>query len=117
MNVPSHPTLIRNMLDARVKKLRAIGPVVTASLVTIAKTCGRAGCRCERGEKHLGHYLTFKEDGKTRTVYVPQELVKEVESWVEEHRRLRKLSQEITQLSVALIRTHVTARKRKAGRS
>lgn len=116
MNIPSHPTLIRQMLDARVKKFRATGPVVTASLVTIAKTCGRLGCRCERGEKHLGHYLTFKEDGKTRTVYVPQELVTEVESWVEEHRRLRKLSQEITQLSVALVRSHVTARKRKAGR-
>lgn len=117
MRIPSHPTLIRSMLDSRIAKLQARSPLLTASLVTIAKTCGRPGCHCQSGEKHVGHYLTFKEDGKTRTVYVPQDMVTEVQGWVEEHRRLRKLSQEVTLLAVALIRSHVTARKRKAGRS
>lgn len=50
MKVPDHPTLIRRMLGARVKKLAARGPVLTASLVRIAKHCGRQGCRCQRGE-------------------------------------------------------------------
>ena len=117
MNIPRHPTLIKNMCSARVKKLRAVMPVLAASLVTIEKTCGRSGCHCQRGEKHSGNYLTFKESGKTRTVYVPLEILEDVKTWVIEHQRMKKLSQEISQLTIALIRSHVATRRNKAGRS
>jgi len=116
MRLPKHPTLIRRMLDARVKKLRATGPVLAASLVKIKKHCGRPGCHCHRGEKHVGHYVTYKERGKTRTVYVPLDLLEEVKAWIAEHRRLRGLTQEISRLAIVRIRGHVTARRRKAGR-
>jgi hypothetical protein len=117
MIIPKRPTLLRRFCLARVKQLRATKPVLAASLVQIAKHCGRAGCHCQRGTKHLGHYLTYKQRGKTHTVYVPKELLPEVQSWIAEHRRLRRLSQEITALSLARIRSHVTARRLRAGRS
>lgn len=117
MKVPTHPTLIRHMLDARVKKLTAHRPVLSASLVRIAKHCGRQGCRCQRGEKHVGQYLTFKVSGKTRTVYVPLDLVEDVRQWIAEGRRLKLLMKETSALAVALVATHVTERRRKAGRS
>jgi len=77
MKVPKHPTLIRRLCHARVKELKATRPVLAASLVIIRKHCGRPGCHCQRGEKHPGHYITYKEKGKTRTVYVPLDLVEE----------------------------------------
>ena len=117
MKIPCHPTLIGRMLEARVKQLHARGPVLAASLVQIAKHCGRAGCRCQKGHKHIGHYLTLKRKGKTQTVYVPLDLVEDVRAWIQEHRRLKKLSQEITQLSVARVKGYVKARSRPAGRS
>lgn len=117
MKPPSHPTLLRRMREARLKRLVARGPVLAASLVQIAKHCGRPGCHCQKGAKHVGNYLTFKVADKTQTVYVPLDLLEDVRAWIQEHRRLRILSQEISQLSVALIRTHVQERKRKAGRS
>lgn len=117
MQVPRHPTQIRRMSEARIRQLRARGPVLGASLVQIAKQCGRSGCHCQSGKKHVGIYLTFKEQGKTRTVYVPQELRGEVARWIDEHRRLKRLMKELSALSVARVRTHVTARKRRAGRS
>lgn len=116
MDIPVHPTLIKRMCDSRVKQLCAASPVLAASLVTIEKSCGRAGCHCQTGEKHTGNYLTFKEEGKTRTVYVPLDLLEDVKRWVAEHQRLKKLSQEISQLAIAQIRAHATARRRKAGR-
>ncbi len=116
MKVPTHPTLIRRMLDARLTKMTPTRSVLAASLVQIAKHCGRAGCKCQRGEKHVGNYLTFKEKGKTRTVYVPLDLVEDVRSWIEEHRRIKQLAREVSSLSVALVAGHVKARKRKAGR-
>ena len=116
MRIPRHPTIIRRMIDARVRRLTARGPVLQASLVQIAKHCGRPGCHCQRGEKHIGHYLTFKEAGKTRTVYVPQDLVEEVRQWIAETKRLKGLMREISALAVARVAGHVQARRRRGGR-
>ena len=116
MRVPQHATLVRRMLDARVRRLAARGPVLQASLVQIAKHCGRPGCHCQTGEKHVGNYLTFKEAGKTRTVYVPQDLLGEVRQWIAETKRLKALIQEISALAVAQVAGHVQAKRRRAGR-
>lgn len=117
MNLRIHPTVIRRRSAACIKQLHARGPVLAASLVRIAKHCGRPTCRCQRGHKHLGHYLTYKHQGKTRTVYVPLELLPEVRQWIHEYRRLKTLIQRISQLSLTRIRSHVTLRQRRAGRS
>lgn len=117
MRTPQHPTLIRRMAARRVRQLQAYGPVLAASLVTLAKQCGRSGCHCQRGEKHRGQYLTYKEKGRTRTVYVPVDLVEEVERWIAEHRRIKTLMRELSALSVARVRTHVRSRRQRAGRS
>jgi len=117
MRVPQHPTLLRRMLQGRVRSLTARGPVLTASLVRIAKHCGHKGCHCQKGQKHVGNYLTFKVAGKTRTVYVPLDLVAEVREWIAEGRRLKVLMRESSVLAVALVASHVAERRRKAGRS
>jgi len=117
MKIPKHPTLIRRFLQARQKQLKAKSPVLAASLVTIRRACGNPNCRCARGQKHLGHYLTWKVKAKTHTAYVPIDLLPEVKLWTQEHHRLKQLVHQITQLSLALILTHVTAKRRKRGRS
>jgi hypothetical protein len=119
MRIPDHPTLIRRMLDSRLKKVAAKRPVLAASFVQFYITCGNHACACHRdGPKHLSQHLTFKEPGqKTRSVYVPKDLIKDVQSWIEEHRRLKKLLQEIQQLTVALVRSHAQHRKRQKGRT
>lgn len=102
MKIPKHPTLLRRMRDARVKELTARCPPLAASL-------GRqAGGGC---------HVTLKEDGKTRTVYVPKDLTQEVEASIREHRRIKQVLQEITQLQLALIRVHKTEQVRRGGRA
>ena len=72
MRVPDHPTLIRRMLNSRLKKLATTSPILAASLCTYTNRCGRPTCRCHHGGPlHTGQHLTFKEEGKTRSVYVP----------------------------------------------
>ncbi len=117
MKIPKHPTLIRRHLLARLKEFHPQSPLLAASLVLIHRRCGRPGCHCQKGQGHPTHYLTCKQEGKTRTVYVPQELLPEVQLWIREHRRLKKLSQHISQLALAQVQTHVTHQRRKAGRS
>jgi hypothetical protein len=101
MKLPKHPTLLRRMRDARVKQLVPRCPPLAASLGV------------QRGG---GSQLTLKHRGKTRTVYVPRDLKDEVEAWVQEHRRLKRLLQEITSLQLELIRLHRTHKARRGGR-
>jgi len=117
MKIPKHPTLIRRHLDARVKDFKLDGPFVAATLVAFRRKCGRAGCHCQSGQGHLAHHLTYKVEGKTRSVYVPQDLLPEVQQWVREHKRLKPLMRQISQLALARIQAHATDRRRKAGRS
>jgi len=118
MRVPDHPTLIRRMLDSRLRKLVTPSPILAASLSAYTHRCGRPACRCHHGGPlHDGQHLTFKGPGnKTRSVYVPKDLLPEVRTWVAEHKRIKQLLQEIHQLSLALVQTHARQRKRKAGR-
>jgi hypothetical protein len=92
-------------------------PVLAGSLVRIAKHCGRPGCHCQKGAKHVGWYLTRPVQGKTQTTYVPQEMLQEVQGWIQEHRRIKQLVTEISELNRALIRAYVTERKRRGTRS
>ena len=65
---------------------------------------------------HTGQHITFKERGKTRSVYVPKALAPEVRLWRAEHQRLKALLREIHQLTVALLRARARLLKLKAGR-
>ncbi len=118
MRVPSHPTQIRRMLTSRLKQLTPTGPILAATLSEVSKRCGQPSCACHRdGPLHIAHHLSLKVDGKRSTVYVPQDMLGEVRSWVEEYQRLKAVTHEITQLTLALVRGHVADRKRRLGRS
>ena len=92
---------------AKLKELALCRPFVAASLCAVSRRCGNPNCKCARGEHHHAHILTFKVKGKTRTVHVPKEMVEEVQRWVNEHKRIKRLIREISNHSLAIIRRHV----------
>jgi Family of unknown function (DUF6788) len=117
MRIPSHPTYILRMLQHRLKPLATTSPVLAASFGQYTHRCGRPSGRCHHGGPlHVGQHLTFKEAGKTRSVYVPKELLPEVKTWLAEHHRLKTVLREIHQLSVALLRARARLLKLKVGR-
>ena len=101
MSTTRHPTNLRRMIDARVKQLVPTCPPLAASL-------GR--------QAGGGRHVTLKHAGKTRTVYVPKDLTEEVQASILEHRRIKRLLREITQLQLERIRSHRTHQARRAGR-
>jgi len=117
MRIPDHPTLIRRQLSSRLKQMVPTGPLLAASLAQVHKRCGQPSCRCHHdGPLHTAHHLTLKVAGTTRTVYVPQDLLQEVQQWVAEYQRLKSLMAQISQLTLALVQNHVRDRKRRRGR-
>jgi hypothetical protein len=117
MCVPDHPTLIRRLLQARLKRLAGTRPLLAGSLGLVYRRCGTPSCRCHHGgPKHAAYQLTFKDQGRSRSVYVPKDLVEEVRQWLAAQHHLDHLLHEIHQLSTALIRTHVRSRRQRQGR-
>jgi len=112
MRIPEHPTLIRRMRDSRLRKLAEAGPLVAATLVQAEVRCGNAGCRCRKGGGHPTRFLTFKRNGKTASVYVPKGRLAEVEEWVREHKRVKGLLREISELTMELMRAEERALRR-----
>lgn len=95
-------------------RLHQIGPFIAASLVCVPHRCGNPRCRCASGIGHPSWRLTYKAKGqKTKTVYVPVDLVEEVRQWTQEHRRLKKLVAEISASQIALVKLHVSEKRRK----
>lgn len=92
--------------NAALQRLAAIGPFLEGSLCSFK----RPGCR------NPGWHLTFKQKAKTRTVYVPIDLVTEVKTWTRTHKELKKLIRQVSRQSLALIHGHV-ANRRAANRS
>ena len=47
--------------------------MLKGSVVKKYKACGKAGCKCTKGELHGPfHYLTYKEDKKTKMIFLRQ---------------------------------------------
>ncbi len=85
---------------AYLKQIKAIGPFVEGTLVRIP----HPSCA------HVAHRLTFKVKGKTRTVYIPVDLVDEAIQWTQNYRRLKKLIRAVTTQSLAILHHHVRAK-------
>jgi hypothetical protein len=83
--------------NARSRLLRLIhnSLLLHGSLVTMARTCGKENCKCQRGDKHVSLYVSALA-GKTRKmIYVPPDLETQVREWVrayqEAHECLEKM--------------------------
>lgn len=92
--------------DRTLAKLAQSGPFLEGHLSPFK----RPGCATP------GWHLTFKQRGRTRTVYVPMSLVAEVKAWTRNYKRLKRLIREVTRHSLALVRSHV-ANQRAAKRA
>lgn len=92
--------------EAALRQIAQTGPFLEGNLCQFK----RPGC------VKPGWHLTFKQKGKTRTVYVPMDMVAEAKTWTRSYRALKKLIREVTRHSLALIHGHV-ANRRAASRS
>ena len=101
--VPNRHTRAR---ESTLRQIARIGPFLEGSLSPFQ----RPGCT------QPGWHLTFKQRGRTRTLYVPMELVAEVKQWTLNYRRLKALIRQVTRHSRALIHRQV-ANRRAASRS
>jgi hypothetical protein len=94
------------------KRLRKIKPFVQGSLSFTKKRCGNPRCLCaQEGPIHEVSLLTWKEQNRTRTLYVPIELRQEVDRWVQEGKLLKRLVAEVSQAQREFLTSKKKSRK------
>lgn len=77
---------------AVLNRIRNLNPFIQGSLSISKKRCGNASCRCAtEGPLHEFALLTWKQSGKTRSLYVPIELREEIRKCTEEAKLLKRL--------------------------
>ena len=87
--------------DYALRQIAHVGPFLEGALCQFQ----RPGCA------KPGWHLTFKQQGRTRTVYVPMELVTDVKSWTRNYKHLKRLIRQVTRHSLGLIHGHVASRR------
>ena len=103
---------MKSLEQKRQETLRELGqdrPFVAGSLSRIER-------QDKRGQTTVYHLLTCKEAGKTRSVYVPKDLVKEVNHWIRNYRRMKKLLADTSTLSIAIIQNYVPEKRAAAAK-
>jgi len=75
--------------------------MLQGSLVTLYRKCGKKGCRCERGAKHgPAYYLSYKEEGVTRMIYIPLGRLGEVKKAMEAFSKYWEVGVELSRLNL-----------------
>ena len=71
--------------------------LLRGSLVQMQRTCGKKGCRCQRGQKHPALCLAIRCGKQRKMIYIPHALEETVRRWVQTSQELDGLLEAISQ--------------------
>jgi len=111
MNPQTSIKTLEQQRNAKLKALAGAKPALGGTLAQVKVRCGNPNCRCAAGEKHTAWIVSHKVKGRSTSFHVPRDLVEDAKQWVSEHRRLKKLLQDISALSEKIVRLHVRTRR------
>ncbi len=82
---------------SKLTKLLHDKPFVAGSLVNMARTCGKAGCKCTKGYKHVSWYLAVRHKGARKMICIPRQWEKDVIDWVNTYKEITNQIDTISQ--------------------
>ena len=83
---------------SRIAQLASQSELLRGTLSIRSRQCGKAGCRCTRGELHTSLYLVQSHDAKLRQLCIPRALEERVRRAVKDYQELRALVEELSEL-------------------
>jgi len=60
------------------------------------QVCGKSGCHCQRGNKHLALVITRSTKGRVEQLYIPKDQEATVRLWIERYREVQDLLEKIS---------------------
>lgn len=99
----------RQRLRARARMLRSqmrnVGSMIQGSVIYRRMKCGKPNCRCTKGYPHVFLVVTYKEKGKTKTVYVNKSLHAEALFLARNYKKHKALLKELTRVNLEILKS------------
>ena len=94
----------------------AAAPLLSGSLITLRRRCGKRSCRCARGQPHCSPALSVSTKGKTNILTLTPDLLQEVRGALRRYRHQqqsleRQAEAGLRQLARRLQQARQTARR------
>ena len=87
------------------KKLLKLEKCLPGNLNAAYLICNRGNCKCTRGERHGPAWrLTWKENKKTKIIYIRKKEVKEVESGTNQYKKAKEILQKISFINLEILK-------------
>lgn len=78
---------------------------IEGTLVDTSRKCGKKTCTCHNnGPRHPVLFVTWKEEGKTVSLYIPRQLEPTVREWAQNYKKLKALIRQISDIQKQIIR-------------
>ena len=101
--------MIRQQLESKrhglMQKINQVGPWIEGTLVATSRYCGKEACACHQGgSKHPVLFVTWKEDGKTVSLYIPRKLESQVQVWASNYQKLKGFIRALSDVQKQIVR-------------
>jgi len=94
------------------RQLRKAGPMIEGSIALPSRKCGSVTCECAHGvTKHRAMILCKKVNGRSVATYVPKDLWEQVRKWNTEHKKIKRILKQISDIDEQIIRNYVTDKR------
>lgn len=97
MTHPAYLSATGSKARSRLTGMLQSRPMLRAGLVSMARTCGKKGCKCARGEKHVSLYVSLKVGRTRKMIYVPPAMEEQVRTWAANYREAAALWEKMLQ--------------------
>jgi len=98
--------LLRGRAWSLRSQMRRLGSMIQGSVVFRQMTCGKPNCRCRRGFPHTYLCVTYKDQGKTKTVYVNKSREAEALLLARNYKQHKELLKELTRVNLEILKSH-----------
>ena len=88
-----------------IRRLSGSAEMLQGSLVQRYVKCGKVNCHCANDQGHGPmFYLSFKEKGQTKVIYVPGEEVQKVRQQLASFKQYKEIGREIAKLNREILK-------------
>lgn len=85
-------------LRSRLHFLLSEGGIMHGSAIVMRRVCGKANCKCTKGDKHESLYVARQRNGKQYMKCVPKAQESQVRTWVQRYREVKQTIDELSAL-------------------
>ena len=99
-------TTYQKRVSGLIKQLSSTSEMLQGSVIEKYVKCGKENCHCADGQGHgPAYYLSFKEKGVTKLIYIPHVEVTKVKRQVNKFKKYKEIGAKIIKLNRDILKS------------